>query len=73
MNAHSLYRCLDNQVQSVTSRQSQNSIPLQIVDMLMGIVIFLIEKLYKRYADKLMVKREIIYRFLIEGDNIRLF
>lgn len=74
MNAHSLYRGKSYQVTSVKPKQSDESIPLQIIDMFMGMVVFLIEKSYKCIDDdKPVVKSDLIYRFLMQGDNINKF
>lgn len=74
MNAHSLYRGNEYQVTSVKTKKSHQSIPLQIIDMFMGIVVFLMEKSYKCIDDdKPIIKSDLIYRFLVEGDNINKF
>ncbi|HLR41129.1 MAG TPA: DUF3800 domain-containing protein [Virgibacillus sp.] len=73
MNAHSLYRGMNYQVKSVKPKRSERSIPLQIIDMFMGVVVFLIEKSYRDLGDKPIAKSDLIYRFLIEGENIQLF
>lgn len=74
MNAHSLYRGMSYQVTSVRSKKSHESIPLQIIDMFMGIVVFLIEKSYlETEDDKPVIKSDLIYRFLMENENIRRF
>ncbi|AYB41774.1 hypothetical protein D5F52_26855 (plasmid) [Brevibacillus laterosporus] len=75
MNAHSAYRNKGYKVDSVVPKTSDDSIPLQIIDVLMGICIFLMEKHYKNVGTKeddiiLKVKSDLIYRFLIEADNI---
>lgn len=55
-------------------QESHKSIPLQIVDLFMGIVVFLMEKTYLNISDdKPIVKSDLIYRFLIESDNLELF
>lgn len=44
MNAHSAYRNLGYKVNRVEQACSEKSIPLQIVDILLGIVVFIVEK-----------------------------
>ncbi|MGO0058870.1 DUF3800 domain-containing protein [Brevibacillus fluminis] len=75
MNAHSAYRNKGYKVHSVTSKTSHDSIPLQIIDVFMGMAVFLMEKHYKNVGYKeadvtLKVKSDLIYRFLIQDDNI---
>lgn len=78
MNAHSAYRNKGYKVNSVTPKSSNESIPLQIIDVLMGIVVFLIEKQYKQIEQTQnsitkSVKSDLIYRFLIQDDNLCMF
>ncbi|WP_019155012.1 DUF3800 domain-containing protein [Robertmurraya massiliosenegalensis] len=78
MNAHSAYRNKGYKVNSVTPESSEKSIPLQIIDVFMGIVVFLLEKHYKNVNEKndditLKVKSDLIYRFLIQDENLNLF
>lgn len=78
MNAHSAYRNKGYKVESVVPVPSIKSIPLQIIDVYMGIVVFLIEKHYKNIEKKdnditLKVKSDLIYRFLIQDDNLDMF
>lgn len=73
MNAHSAYRNKNYRVVSVISQDSAKSIPLQIVDTFMGIVVFLLEKTYLEQSNVSKIKSDLIYRFLIEGDNLTKF
>lgn len=75
MNAHSAYRNKGYRVDSVIPQTSDESIPLQIIDVFMGMVVFLVEKHHKNVNGKidditLKVKSDLIYRFLIQDDNI---
>lgn len=70
MNAHSAYRNKCYKVNSATPLNSEESIPLQIIDTLMGMVVFLKEKAYKYQSSTSKIKSDLIYRLLIEGDNI---
>lgn len=70
MNAHSAYRNKNYRVNKVISQDSKKSIPLQIVDTFMGIVVFLLEDGYLENSDHSIVKSDLIYRFLSVGDNI---
>ncbi|WP_243292890.1 DUF3800 domain-containing protein [Bacillus sp. FJAT-47783] len=74
MNAHAIYRGMQYYVNKAWYKDSHKSIPLQIVDLLMGIVVFLMEKSYLNIGDdKPIIKSDLIYRFLIEENNIDLF
>ncbi|SLL37061.1 Uncharacterised protein [Mycobacteroides abscessus subsp. abscessus] len=74
MNAHAIYRGMKYYVNKAWYKDSHRSIPLQIVDLIMGIVVFLMEKSYLNIDDdKPIIKSDLIYRFLIEGQNIDLF
>ncbi|OKO93515.1 DUF3800 domain-containing protein [Geobacillus proteiniphilus] len=70
MNAHSAYRNKNYRVVNVLSQNSVKSIPLQIVDTFMGIVIFLLEQNYLESSNTAKIKSDLIYRFLIEGNNL---
>ncbi|OIK04301.1 DUF3800 domain-containing protein [Bacillus sp. MUM 13] len=70
MNAHSAYRNKNYRVNKVFSQDSKKSIPLQIIDTFMGIVVFLLEKSYLEDSDNTKIKSDLIYRFLVEKDNI---
>ncbi|MNC16780.1 hypothetical protein D3C76_206660 [compost metagenome] len=73
MNAHSVYRNKRYTIKSVRSLHSHESIPLQIIDTFMGIVVFLMEKGYTENSDASLIKSDLIYRFLLEGLNIERF
>lgn len=74
MNAHAIYRGMQYYVNKAWHKESHHSIPLQIVDLVMGIVVFLMEKSYlKTDDDKPIIKSDLIYRFLMEENNIDLF
>jgi hypothetical protein len=73
MNAHSVYRNKRYIIKSVRSQDSHNSIPLQIIDTIMGIVVFLMEMLYKESSNSAIIKSDLIYRFLSEGSNSERF
>ncbi|MBW7651704.1 DUF3800 domain-containing protein [Anoxybacillus sp. ST4] len=73
MNAHSAYRNKNYRVVRVMSQDSAKSIPLQIVDTFMGIVVFLLEKNYLEQSNVSKIKSDLIYRFLIEQDNLSRF
>ncbi|RYG71626.1 hypothetical protein EU245_13565 [Lentibacillus lipolyticus] len=73
MNAHSAYRNKNYRVNKVISQDSRKSIPLQIIDAFMGIVVFLLEKNYLEDTDVSKIKSDLIYRFLIEKNNLERF
>jgi hypothetical protein len=70
MNAHSAYRNKNYRVNKAISQDSKKSIPLQIIDTFMGIVVFLLEKSYIEDTDVSKIKSDLIYRFLIEQNNL---
>lgn len=70
MNAHSAYRNKNYRVNRAFSQDSEKSIPLQIIDTFMGIVVFLLEKSYLENTDTTKIKSDLIYRFLIEQENL---
>lgn len=70
MNAHSAYRNKNYRVNKVISLDSEKSIPLQIVDTFMGIVVFLLEQTYLDNSDSSKIKSDLIYRFLSQGNNL---
>ncbi|MCG0050439.1 DUF3800 domain-containing protein [Priestia aryabhattai] len=70
MNAHSAYRNKCYKITEATSLDSKESIPLQIIDTIIGVVVFLFEKSYLEQSDIASIKSDLIYRFLIEDDNI---
>ncbi|MCS7459196.1 DUF3800 domain-containing protein [Paenibacillus doosanensis] len=69
MNAHSVYRNKRYTIQSVRSQASHESVPLQIIDTFMGIVVFLMEQGYAESSDASLIKSDLIYRFLSESEN----
>lgn len=73
MNAHSVYRNKKYKIESVRSLESHKSIPLQIIDTFMGIVVFLMEQSYTKNSDASIIKSDLIYRFLSQDDNIDRF
>lgn len=73
MNAHSAYRNKNYRVNKVISQDSSKSIPLQIIDTFIGIVVFLLEESYLEDTDRTIVKSDLIYRFLMENANIKRF
>lgn len=78
MNAHSAYRNKGYTVGKVIQVASDESIPIQMVDVFMGIIVFLIEnqKLSKKMLKNnvtLMVKSDLVYRLLIHEDNLNKF
>ena len=70
MNAHSAYRNKNYRVRKVLSQDSKKSIPLQIIDTFIGIVVFILEKSYLSKSDVSIIKSDLIYRFLIESENL---
>ena len=70
MNAHSAYRNKNYRVNKVISLDSEKSIPLQIVDTFMGIVVYLLEQTYLDNSDSSKIKSDLIYRFLSQGNNL---
>lgn len=70
MNAHSAYRNKNYRVNKAFSLDSKKSIPLQIIDTFMGIAVFLLEKSYLQDTDNTKIKSDLIYRLLIEDDNL---
>lgn len=78
MNAHSAYRNKGYIVNKVVQRSSQESIPLQIIDTFMGIIVYIMEGQFRNISGNadnitLKVKSDLIYRFLIDEHNIELF
>lgn len=71
MNAHSAYRNKGYKVDDVKQISSERNIPLQLIDVFMGIVIFLLEHQYNgKLSINKIVKSDLIYRFLIQNDNL---
>ncbi|MEC0208058.1 DUF3800 domain-containing protein [Paenibacillus ehimensis] len=73
MNAHSVYRSKRYKIASVESEESHKSIPLQIIDTFMGIVVFLMEQTYMGDSNTTLIKSDLVYRFLSEGSNVDRF
>lgn len=78
MNAHSAYRNKGYKVSDVIQASSQKSILLQVIDVFMGIIIFLFESQYKSMNDDAdsisrLVKSDLIYRMLIHNNNLEKF
>lgn len=71
MNAHSAYRHKGYNVAKVKQSSSNRNIPLQLIDVIMGIVIFLLEGNYaKTDSNTNLIKEDLIYRVLIENNNL---
>src|SRR5699024_2633173 len=75
MNAHSAYRNKGYKVETVKQASSEGNIPLQLIDAFMGMVVFLLESQYKNVDTEnksitLMVKSDLVYRFLIHNNNL---
>lgn len=78
MNAHSAYRKKAYKVINVRQESSEEDYLLQMIDVLMGVVIFILEKQHKVFENErnnitLDVKCDLIYRLLIEGNNLNTF
>lgn len=78
MNAHSAYRNKGYKVNKPRQESSDKHLFLQLIDVFMGIVIFLLEGQYKQDTsnDKnitLEVKSDLIYRLLIHQSNLDKF
>lgn len=78
MNAHSAYRNKGYKVSKPRQESSDEYILLQLIDVFMGIVIFLLESQYKQDASNgknitLEVKSDLIYRLLIHQNNLEKF
>ncbi|MGT2666481.1 DUF3800 domain-containing protein [Streptococcus rifensis] len=74
MNAHSLYRGKNYHVESIGGINSQNSRMIQMLDVILGIVVYLLE--YEHLGDQSntnLNKQDFIYRLLCEGDNLHRF
>lgn len=78
MNAHAAYRNKGYKIKEVIQRDSEASIPLQIIDVVMGIITFIIEN-QQLNKEKLqsnnisMLKSDLIYRILINNGNLNKF
>ena len=73
MNAHAAYRNKKYKIKKVHPQDSKKSIPLQIIDTFIGIVVFLMEKSYYDNSNTVKIKSDLIYRFLIQDENIKKF
>jgi len=74
MNAHSLYRGKSYHVNSVIGIESKNSRIIQMLDVILGIVVYLFEEDYLTSNSNLSIsKRDFIYRLLLSDDNLRSF
>lgn len=74
MNAHSLYRGKSYHVNSVIGIDSKNSRIIQMLDVILGIVVYLLEEDYLDLtSNKSINKRDFIYRLLLNDDNLRAF
>ncbi|WP_338754938.1 DUF3800 domain-containing protein [Bacillus sp. FJAT-52991] len=73
MNAHAAYRNKKYKVKQARPQDSKKSIPLQIIDTFIGIVVFLMEKSYLENTNSTKIKSDLIYRFLIHDKNIDKF
>ena len=74
MNAHSLYRSKSYHVNSVTGVDSKNSRMIQMLDVVLGIVVYLLEKTYLLPSNiSRLNKQDLIYRILIHEDNLSKF
>ncbi|TSI05289.1 DUF3800 domain-containing protein [Lysinibacillus sp. BW-2-10] len=77
MNAHSAYRKKAYKVVDVEQASSEKDLLLQMIDNLMGIIVFVLEKQHKAFEENrdnitLDVKCDLIYRLLIEQNNLEL-
>lgn len=78
MNAHSAYRKKAYKVVDARQKSSEEDLLLQMIDVLMGVVIFILEKQHKAFELEranitLDVKCDLIYRVLIEENNLNIF
>lgn len=78
MNAHSAYRNKGYKVASVEQVSSIDNILLQLIDVFMGMIVFLLEHQYKASENKKesitqLVKSDLVYRFLIHENNLDKF
>lgn len=78
MNAHSAYRKKAYKVVETRQESSENDLLLQMIDVLMGIVVFILEKQHRAFESQrtnitLDVKCDLIYRVLIEENNLDIF
>lgn len=78
MNAHSAYRNKGYKVNNVAQAPSDENVLLQLIDVFMGIVVFLLENQYRNDGTEkesitLKVKSDLVYRLLIHKDNLMSF
>lgn len=73
MNAHSLYRGKHYQVSSIEGLDSKESRLLQVLDVILGIVVYLLEEGYHVESHVSRNKRDLIYRLLCYDDNLERF
>lgn len=73
MNAHALYRSKKYRVGDVKGINSERSNLVQAIDVMMGIIVFILEQSYLANSKAMLEKSDLIYRVLIEGRNIELF
>lgn len=69
MNAHSLYRHKEYKVLKVEGMSSENSLMIQCVDVIMGVIVFLLQKKYKDKSKADKAKSDLIFRVLSEKNN----
>lgn len=73
MNAHSAYRNKCYKILEAIPLNSEESIPLQLIDTIIGITVFLLERGYSEQSDIAAIKSDLIYRLLIEHNHIEKF
>ncbi|HFI0039481.1 TPA: DUF3800 domain-containing protein [Streptococcus suis] len=74
MNAHSLYRGKSYLVNSVSGVDSKNSRIIQMLDVILGIIAYLLEEDYlDSRSNQSINKRDFIYRLIMHDDNLRKF
>ncbi len=74
MNAHSLYRGKNYQVESIVGKDSKDSRMIQILDVILGIVVYLLEKEYLTIkSNRSLNRQDFIYRLLSEDQNLLRF
>lgn len=73
MNAHSLYRNKGYIVNEVKGLSSADTKMVQVIDSFMGMIVFILQKDYLRTSISTRNKADLIYRLLIEKDNITKF
>lgn len=68
MNSHSLYRRKEYQVLNVKGMASENSTIIQSVDIIMGMIVFILDKKYLETSKATDAKSDLIYRVLLEPE-----